>query len=191
MNCDFEIFTPSTEEDFAALWEFNYRIFAAELKMRPENPEGFLVDKFHHKNIYRAARNMADGRVIGMIAAHWEAPYSAEDHFGSYAVAPPPEGKLGEIRLFSVAPEYRRTAVTTSLGISLLEELAVHQVTEIVISGISVQKKFYEHLGFEVIGEPVAAGDTLLYPMRTRLAPFLEMCRKLQCYQLCQSNGIA
>ena len=186
MNCDFEIFTPSTEEDFAALWEFNYRIFAAELKMRPENPEGFLVDKFHNKNIYRAAKGRDNGSIIGMISAHWQPPYSAEDHFGSAAVMPPDTGKLGEIRLFSVAPQCRKTAVTTSLGITLLEELAKHGVTEVVISGISVQKKFYERLGFQVIGEPVPAGDTLLYPMRTRLQPFLDMCRKLHCYHLCQ-----
>ena len=188
MQCDFEIFTPSTEADFTALWQFNYRIFAAELKMRPENPEGFLADKFHHKNIYRAARRRQDGALIGMIAAHWQPPFSAEDHFGPAAVTPPETGKLAEIRLFAVAPECRKTAVTTSLGIALLQELEKHQITEIVISGISVQKKFYERLGFQVIGEPVAAGDTLLYPMRTRLAPFLEMCRKLNCYQLCEGN---
>ena len=188
MQCDFEIFTPAAEADFTALWQFNYRIFAAELKMRPENQERFLVDKFHHKNIYRAARRRQDGALIGMISAHWQPPFSAEDHFGSAAVTPPAAGKLAEIRLFSVAPEYRKTAVTTSLGISLLQELEKHQISEIVISGISIQKKFYERLGFQVIGEPVPAGDTLLYPMRISLAPFLEMCRKLNCYQLCSDN---
>lgn len=186
MDHDFEIFTPETEADFAELWRFNYEIFASELKMRPENSDGFLVDKFHHKNIYRAARSTKDHSIIGMIAAHWQAPYSAEAHFGP-AVAVPPEdgGKLGEIRLFAISPDCRKTAVVTTLGISLLLELEKHQVTEVIISGISIQKRFYERLGFKVTGEPVPEGDTMLYPMRTRLPEFLEMCRKLQCFKLC------
>ena len=127
MDLEFEIFTPETEDDFAELWKFNYRIFAAELKMRPENPARFLVDKFHHKNIYLAARSKTDDSIIGMIAAHWQAPYSAEAHFGpSVAVPPSDGGKLGEIRLFSIAPPYRKTAVVTTLGISMLLELAKH-----------------------------------------------------------------
>lgn len=183
---DFEIFTPETEEDFAELWKFNYRIFAAELKMRPENPDGFLVDKFHHKNIYLAARNKSDNAIIGMIAAHWQPPYSAEAHFGPSVAEPPADGgELGEIRLFSVAPPYRKTAIVTTLGISMLLELAKHQVTEVVISGISVQRHFYERLGFKVTGEPVAEGETTLYPMRIKLPDFIERCKKLQCFKFC------
>ena len=56
MEYDIEIFTPDTDEEITALWRFNYNIFAAELKMRSENPDAILVDKFHYKNIYRAAR---------------------------------------------------------------------------------------------------------------------------------------
>lgn len=186
MDLDFEIFTPETEEDFASLWRFNYDIFAAELKMRPENPDGFLVDKFHHKNIYLAARNKSDNAIIGMIAAHWQPPYSAEAHFGPSVAEPPADGgELGEIRLFSVAPPYRKTAIVTTLGISMLLELAKHQVTEVVISGISVQRHFYERLGFKVTGEPVAEGETTLYPMRIKLPDFIERCKKLQCFKFC------
>ena len=102
MDLEFEIFTPETEADFAELWKFNYQIFASELKMRQENPDGFIVDKFHHKNIYLAARNKVDNAIIGMIAAHWQAPYSAEAHFGSSVAIPPSDGgKLGDLGLVS------------------------------------------------------------------------------------------
>ena len=186
MDLEFEIFTPETEADFAELWKFNYRIFAAELKMRPENADGFIVDKFHHKNIYLAARSKADNSIIGMIAAHWQAPYSAEAHFGSAVAAPPVDGgKLGEIRLFAISPDCRKTAVVTTLGISMLLALAKHQVTEVIISGISVQKRFYERLGFKVTGSPVAEGATTLYPMRIKLPEFIERCKKLQCFKFC------
>ena len=183
---NFEIFHPHTEEEFAELWRFNYDIFAAELKMRPENSNHSIVDKFHHKNIYLAARSKTDHSLIGMISAHWQPPYSAEAHFGpSVAIPPADGGKLGEIRLFCIAPQYRRTAVVTTLGISMLLELAKHQVTEVVISGISVQKRFYEQLGFQVTGAPVAEGETTLYPMRINLPDFIGRCKKLHCFDLC------
>ena len=185
MKYDIEIFEPHTDEEFAALWHFNYKIFAAELKMRPANDESILVDKFHYKNIYRAARSRSTGEITGMIAAHWQMPYSAEEHFGQYVIEPPRNGKLAEIRLFALAPNCRKTTVAARLGIEMLIELEKQQVSELVISGISVQKRFYERLGFRVIGEPVKAGDTLLYPMRTELSAVLGTCRQLLCCKLC------
>ena len=186
MEYDIEIFTPGTDEEMTALWRFNYNIFAAELKMRSENPDAILVDKFHCKNIYRAARYRSNGEIAGMISAHWQAPYSAAEHFGDHVAAPPANGLLGEIRLFALAPHCRKTTVAARLGIELLLELERRGIGELVISGISVQKRFYERLGFEVVGEPVAAGDTTLYPMRAELQKVLNTCRELACYKLCQ-----
>ena len=185
MDYEVEIFTPCSDDDFNALWRFNYGVFAAELKMRPANDESILVDKFHNKNIYRAARCRSTGEITGMIAAHWQAPYSAAEHFGDYAVEPPRSGKLAEIRLFALAPNCRKTTVAARLGIEMLIELEKQQVSELVISGISVQKRLYERLGFQVIGEPVTAGDTILYPMRAELSTVLGTCRQLLCYKLC------
>ena len=37
----------------------------------------------------------------------------------------------------------------------------------------------------QVIGEPVTAGDTILYPMRAELSTVLGTCRRLLCYKLC------
>ena len=83
----------------------------------------------------------SDGEIVGMIAAHWQAPYSAAEHFGDYAVEPPKSGKLAEIRLFALAPNCRKTTVAARLGIEMLIELEKEQVSELVISGISVQKR--------------------------------------------------
>lgn len=190
MDYEVEIFTPRSEDDFAALWRFNYGVFAAELKMRPANDESLLVDKFHYKNIYRAARCRTTGEIVGMIAAHWQAPYSAAEHFGDYAVEPPKSGNLAEIRLFALAPNCRKTTVAARLGIEMLIELEKEQVSELVISGISVQKRLYERLGFKAIGEPITAGDTILYPMRAELATALGTCRQLLCYKLFDQSTV-
>ena len=118
-----EIFTPETAEEFEQLWQLNHQVFASELKMRSISEEGKIVDKFHHKNIYRAARVISDGTLAGMISAHWRPPYSAAAHFGESVVTPPAEGKLAEIRLFALLPQYRSTTLASQLAVPLLLEL--------------------------------------------------------------------
>ena len=176
MENKIKIINPSTPEEFEGVWQLNYEVFASELKMRPENEDKKLVDKFHHKNIYRAAQ-LPDGTFAGMIAAHWQAPYSAADHFGDAIAAPPAEGKLAEIRLFALKPEHRSTTLAAQLAVPLLLELKANGVSEVIISGISTRKRFYEHLGFAVAGEGVDAGETILYPMRGNLDLILDRCR--------------
>ena len=178
MQKQFEIIVPESAEEFRQLWQLNYQIFAAELKMRPETSENFLVDKFHHKNIYRAARHRETGSLAGMIAAHWIAPYSAAEHFGEKIACAPDEGKLAEIRLFALLPEYRSTTLAAQLAVPLLLELEKQGVSEVIISGISTRKRFYEHIGFQTMGEGVVSGDTLLYPMRGKLQTVLMCCQQ-------------
>ena len=173
-----EIFTPETAEEFEQLWQLNHQVFASELKMRSISEEGKIVDKFHHKNIYRAARVISDGTLAGMISAHWRPPYSAAAHFGESVVTPPAEGKLAEIRLFALLPQYRSTTLASQLAVPLLLELGSQGVSEVIISGISTRKTFYEHIGFQAIGDALREGETLLYPMRGKLPLILARCRQ-------------
>ena len=178
MNTKIRIITPATPEEFEKLWRLNYLIFARELKMRPDTSAEMIVDKFHHKNIYRAAMERETGNFIGMISAHHCAPYSAADHFGEAVARAPSEGKLAEIRLFALLPGHRSTTLAARLAVPLLQELDSRGVSEVIISGISNMKTFYEHLGFNTAGSPIEEGSTLLYPMRGRLPLILEHCRK-------------
>ena len=173
-----EIISPESAEEFQKLWQLNYQIFAAELKMRPETQTPFLVDKFHHKNIYRAARCTAEGAFIGMISAHHEAPYSAAEHFGAEIARPPAEGLLAEIRLFALLPGYRSTTLASRLAVPLLLELEKRGVSEVIISGISSRRRFYEHIGFQTMGEGAGSGETVLYPMRGKLQTILCCCQR-------------
>lgn len=122
-----------------------------------------IVDKFHHKNCYRAVRKRGDDKIVGMICAHCEAPCSVEEKFN--CVLPPPAdgGKLGEIRLYAVHPDFHRGMVPAPAGISLLLSLREQAVSELVISGIEQRKRFYERLGFRAFGEPVRHGRALFH----------------------------
>ena len=189
MENKIKIINPSTPEEFEGVWHLNYEVFASELKMRPENEDKKLVDKFHHKNIYRAAYDRETDSFAGMISAHWQAPYSAAEHFGEAVCTPPPEGMLAEIRLYALLPEYRHTTTASQLAVPLLQELDRQGVSEVIISGISNLKPFYEHIGFHTAASPVPAGDTLLYPMRGKLKLILSRCRKaLERYHSASGN---
>ena len=146
--------------------------------MRPETQTPFLVDKFHHNNIFLVARCTAEVALIGMISAHHEAPYSAAEHFGEEIASLPADGLLAEIRLFALLPGYRSTTLAAQLAVPLLLELEKKGVSEVIISGISTRKKFYEHIGFQVMGEGVVSGETVLYPMRGKLQTILHCCQQ-------------
>ncbi len=174
------ITAPRHPADFDAMWRFNHTVFATELAMRECCPEARLVDKFHGKNFYRIAIDPTDSMIIGMISAHHQAPYSAVEHFGETVADGIADGLLGEIRLYAVAPAWRKTSVAARLGLAVLEALDAAGVTEVVISGISEQQEFYKHLGFQVVGKPVSCGHTLLYPMRSPLPRLLNRCLRVR-----------
>jgi hypothetical protein len=173
----FEIFEPRSEAEMERVWRFNHRIFAEELGQHARHEDGLLVDKFHHKNIYRAARPAGSGELVGLICAHFEAPYSVEEKIGRPVAPPADGGKLGEIRLYAVAPEHRKGMVSALVGVALLLELDKRGVSEVVISGISLQKPTYEKLGFAVFADPAPGGRALFYPMRAKLAEVLARLR--------------
>lgn len=60
--------------EFEAIHRLNYRTFVEEIPQHPDPGTGRLVDKFHDKNVYFVA--LRDGRLVGMISAHGQPPFS-------------------------------------------------------------------------------------------------------------------
>ena len=155
--------TPETEQEFHSMWQLNHEVFACEFPQHPTTENGELVDKFHGKNIYRIAW---DGeRVLGMISAHWQPPFSAVQKFGEPLEKLLPPGKTGEIRLLALRKDVRGSTLATQLGVSIMKELHRQGMEFIVISGISLQVSFYQHIGFKVQGAPVTENGIDFYPM--------------------------
>jgi len=172
---------PETKAEIDSMWQLNHRIFAEEFPQHPPHADGRLVDKFHAKNLYRIAW---DGeRTVGMICAHWQPPFSAVMKFGSWLSSRLPEGKTAEIRLFALLPEYRCGPLAIALAASMLVELEKRGLQTLVISGISVQQKFYRHIGFQVAGEPVNENGVIFFPMTGDLSAILKTNPTWQKYQ--------
>ncbi len=151
------------QKDFNKIHQFNHEIFAGEIHQHSLSEEGWLIDKFHNKNHYFIAER--GETIIGLISAHWEPPYSIEDKCPNFYNLIPKGVKVGEIRLFAVRHEYRKTQIALRL-ITIVSAFLEHNHIDLVaISGIFNQKRLYEKLGFRAIDLPVRSGEALFIPM--------------------------
>ncbi len=170
-----EIRPPQNEAEMRQLWQLNHKVFSEEMRQHELHDDGILVDKFHSKNLYYAAWD-EEGKAVGMICAHWQEPFSAVDRFGDVMRAAIIPGKSAEVRLFAVSLEYRKLALAPRLGVIMFKKLEEMGHRLLLISGISDQKTFYEHIGFRAIGEAVKDGDASFYPMIADLSQVLRRC---------------
>ena len=164
--------SPEGELEVRGMWRLNHAVFAEEYPQHPAKPDGCLIDKFHGKNIYRIAWDGQD--VLGMISAHWRPPFSAVAKFGETVERLLIDGKTAEIRLLALRKDMRGTSLAVQLAVSLMTELQRLGMELLVISGISVQVRFYRHVGFEVVGDPVSENGIVFYPMIGRLEEILS-----------------
>ena len=172
MNHAYIIKSPESDAEIHRMWRLNHAVFAEEYPQHPTSADGCLIDKFHGKNIYRIAWDGQD--VLGMISAHWRPPFSAVAKFGETVERLLIDGKTAEIRLLALQKEVRGTSLAVQLAVSLMTELQSLGMELLVISGISVQVRFYRHVGFEVVGEPVSENGIVFYPMIGRLEEILS-----------------
>lgn len=174
----YRITTPALPSEFEGMWRLNHKIFSEELGQHPRRESGSLTDKFHGKNIYKIA--LSEGRVVGMVAAHTQAPFSAVAHFGEVMENEVIPGKTGEIRLLAIERDLRgKNALALRLCGAILKELARTGTEKILITGVSSQKKFYENIGFRALGCPIREGDAVFYPMVAALREIRERNRKI------------
>ena len=141
-----EIRPPRDEAEMRQLWHLNHAVFSEELHQHEVHDDGLLIDKFHAKNLYFAGWD--NGEAVGMICAHWKEPFSAVERFGDVMRRAMVPGVTAELRLFAVRPEYRKTPLAPRLGATIFKKLDEMGFRLLIISGISEQKEFYEHIGF-------------------------------------------
>src|SRR5207244_13632549 len=84
----------------------------------------------------------------------------------------PPRGTPCEIRLLSVEPHYRKTAVFAGLVKQLAEAAKARGCDVALISGTIRQLRLYAHLGFEPFGPLVGKPGAYYQPMMLTLEHF-------------------
>jgi predicted N-acetyltransferase YhbS len=156
--------------DFEAIHRLNYETFVEEIPQHAPNPERRLVDRFHAENIYTIC---LDGdRLAGMVCGRCERPFSLDLKVPDLDRWLPTHRKAVEIRLLSVVPAYRRTAVFRRLMTFLSRHFMEKGCDLAVISGTVRQLKLYRHLGFEAFAGRVGSAAAAYQPMYLTLDAF-------------------
>jgi hypothetical protein len=165
----------------AEAWEFeqihrlNYRTFVEEIPQHPANPEGILVDPFHHQNTYVIA--VRGRRVVGMVALRGRRPFSLDRKVPDLDSFLPSGRRPCELRLLATTPECRHGFVFRGL-VDLLVRHGVRQGFDLaLISGTVRQAKLYRHLGFVPFGPLVGTAEALYQPMYLTLEGFRKRSR--------------
>lgn len=171
-----------SDEEIAQIHKLNYETFVREIPQHHDNGTGQLVDKYHDKNHYIIAKK--DDEIVGMLCANGVGPFSVESRLSDPSIITSDGKKPVEIRLLSVKPEERHSAVVNGLVFALFQFANDAGYTHFVISGVVEQEKFYEHIGFTALGPAVGQGRAQFIPMIVSL-PEVErkMKRTMQLWQ--------
>jgi aspartate aminotransferase-like enzyme/GNAT superfamily N-acetyltransferase len=146
----------------------NHRTFVREIPQHADPGGDRLVDKFHDRNTYLIAKK--GDAVVGMLAAHSEAPFSVASRLPDPAILDRDDMKPVEIRLLAVEPDERQSPVAGGLVYALYQYAQARGFTHFVISGVEEQVEFYSHIGFQPLGPAVGSGRAKFVPMLAAIA---------------------
>ena len=170
-------FKIATEEwEFEQIHELNYRTFVEEIPQHQPAEQPRLADKFHKENTYLIC--LAGGRVVGMMAARGQRPFSLDQKLPNLDSFLPPGRRPCEVRLLAVEKEYRNSQVFRGI-ISLMWQYGTERGYNMaIISGTTRQQRLYRHLGFVPFGPLVGKGEAMFQPMYITLEGFEKVAEE-------------
>jgi predicted N-acetyltransferase YhbS len=163
-------FSIADHSDFDSIHRLNYRTFVDEIPQHAPNESHRLIDRFHSENTYFVCH--AENRVVGMVCGRCVRPFSLDQKIQDLDRWLPAHHKLIEVRLLSVEPAYRKTAVFLGLVTAFSRHYISRGFDLAVISGTVRELKLYSHLGFESFAELVGTTDASYQPMYLTLDAF-------------------
>ncbi len=167
------IFKVASEDwEFEQIHRLNYKTFVEEIPQHEATPDGLLVDRFHRENTYFIC--VRGGRLIGMVAARDQRPFSLDQKLENLDSYLPMEKSICEIRLLSIDKEHRDGRIIQGL-LTMLARYCMDRAYDIaIISGTVRQERFYRRLGFVPFGPRVGTPGALYQPMYRELATLEE-----------------
>ena len=158
----------SEEWEFEQIHRLNYETFVEEIPQHESNPERRLVDKFHHENTYFIC--VRDGRLIGMVAARDQRPFSLDQKLEDLDSYLPAGRSVCEVRLLSIEKGHRRGRIIGELLATLTRHCLARGYDIAIISGTVRQERMYRRMGFVPFGPRVGTDEALYQPMYREIA---------------------
>ena len=163
----FEFKLAESEEDFLKIHKLNYQTFVEEIPQHTSNQPGMLVDAFHEKNLYFMCLN--GDVLVGMVSVNADRPFSLESKLEELDKYLPVNNLICEIRLLSIAKEYRKGKVIRGL-LTVLGRYCLNKNYKIaIISGNVKEQRMYHKLGFVNFGPVVGTEGAKYQPMYLNL----------------------
>jgi aspartate aminotransferase-like enzyme len=106
-----------------------------------------------------------ESRVVGMVSAHDQPPFSVTDRLQDPAVLTRPGTRPLEVRLLAIEPDERNTAIVMGLLYTVYEYARANDYTHLFISGVETRLDLYRRLGFVALGPGVPSGKMTFVPM--------------------------
>jgi hypothetical protein len=153
----------NSDGEMKEVHHLNYNTFVIEIPQHTVDPSGFLIDKFHDKNLYFGA--FRNGILTGMISVHSQPPFSITDRLSDPSLLDHLQGKPLEVRLLAVLPSERHGIVFAGLGWQVYRFAKAGGFTHLLISGLVERESLYQRLGFRAVGEPVGKDGAAFVPM--------------------------
>ncbi len=148
----------ATEQDMDAIFRLRHEVYASELGQHPENSESRLSDSLDSFNSYIVAR--VGGRMAGFVSLTppGGASYSVDKYFSRDDVPVPFDGSLYELRILTVAREFRGSFAALALMYAALRWIESHGGRNVVAVGRVELLDLYLKAGMEPVGKRVRSG---------------------------------
>ncbi|MFD5098776.1 aminotransferase class I/II-fold pyridoxal phosphate-dependent enzyme [Streptomyces albidochromogenes] len=148
----------ATPEDLEWIHELRHRVYAQELGQHAPDPAGRLRDGLDGENVYLVA---ARGPVrIGFVSLTppWLGRYALDKYLTRDELPLLTEGDVFEVRILTVEPRWRSTAVAPLLMYAALRWIAARGGRRVVAMGRTELLDLYQAVGLRPVGHTVRSG---------------------------------
>src|SRR5262245_16527984 len=152
-----------TSDEFEQIHRLNHKTFVQEIPQHADTGAGSLIDKFHNKNAYLIV--LKGNRVVGMLSAHGQPPFSIADRLSEPNILHQPGICPLEVRLLAIEPGERNSTLFFGLIHTLYQYARANGYTHLFISGIEERLGMYRRIGFRTLGPAVGTGKATFVPM--------------------------
>ncbi len=170
----------ATDQDREIIFQLRHQVYARELGQHQENSTERLTDSLDSDNVYLVAS--LGNKIVGFISITppTSPTYSIDKYLQREQLPFPFDDKLYEIRLLTVAREYRGRPIAALLMYSAFRWVEAHGGTRIMAIGRHEILDLYMKAGLQTVGLSVQSGRVNYEVLQTSVSELREHFGRLR-----------